>query len=302
MNRKDVWRGFSRYGKYRWTSDDAFEGEGIRVEISQLDNAGSVCLEISTMDARDYFECAGGSAVACYSCSVWSKAEAEAACIEVSALLRTAAPGEPPHLADRAELDVTKGRHGDCGRAAARTGQAQSLDALFNSFRERTPRAVTPKITRKLRSITTADPVFIDVTPQPGARAANCYQNVRHVVCGRGGRMVEGWLIWEGGDGSYLKCIHHAVWESPDGHLVDVTPTDDERNLFLPDPATHYAGEFIRARYLPLTSNPFVRQQIEFCIMSDRLLRHPCPCGGGQGSKHSPDCEWVDRAAPVQQV
>ena len=170
---------------------------------------------------------------------------------------------------------------------------------LLAAIPEQTPDEITPWIRTALLRIAPAEPVVIDVSPEPGARANSCYQNVRRIARLRGGRMEEGWLVWDGGRGRYLKCVHHAVWKSPDGRLIDMTPTDDARNLFLPDPATHYSGEYIRARYFALIDTAPVRERIEFCKFTDLIAPHPCPCGGGQGRKHHDACEWVEPARGI---
>lgn len=65
-----------------------------------------------------------------------------------------------------------------------------------------------------------------------------CYGNAAEQVRLHGGRTVHGWqvMIWPK---LYVEAIHHAVWESPEGKLVDVTakPPTDRRSYttFAPD-------------------------------------------------------------------
>lgn len=53
--------------------------------------------------------------------------------------------------------------------------------------------------------------------------------------------MVTGWSLWEW-PGVLAEAIHHAVWQSPDGTLIDVTPTRGhyKRVLFSSDSAATF--------------------------------------------------------------
>jgi len=65
--------------------------------------------------------------------------------------------------------------------------------------------------------------------PQESAGVAQCFANVARQVRGVGGRARYGWMfqyrVVPGvSDQGYLIAIHHAVWNSPGGSLIDVTP------------------------------------------------------------------------------
>lgn len=83
--------------------------------------------------------------------------------------------------------------------------------------------------------------------PEPGAQPQQCFNNVDLVMDRRGGTKVFGWTPhWrlvrsEPGPG-YLFLTHHAVWRSPVGMHVDVTP--------YPDPK--HAPLSLKAGYTPL--------------------------------------------------
>lgn len=66
----------------------------------------------------------------------------------------------------------------------------------------------------------------------------------------RGGGSVEtGWSLWEW-PGVLAEAIHHAVWRTPDGALIDVTPTRGhfKRVLFSPDPVATFDRTLARRR------------------------------------------------------
>ncbi|WP_158935210.1 hypothetical protein [Burkholderia sp. S171] len=68
-------------------------------------------------------------------------------------------------------------------------------------------------------------PSHVAVQPDPESRPVKCWFNVRNVVAKNGGRAIFGWAIWIRPD-SHYQAIHHAVWERPDGQLIDVTPNE----------------------------------------------------------------------------
>ncbi len=82
----------------------------------------------------------------------------------------------------------------------------------------------------------TQTPEYVDVAVEDGAKFCLCALNVMRQVCRAGGRVVYGWLLWEVPD-MHVGSVFHAVWERPDGVLIDITPTeyDVSRVLFLPD-------------------------------------------------------------------
>lgn len=68
--------------------------------------------------------------------------------------------------------------------------------------------------------------------PEPSAALSNCYMNVIEKVRRAGGRGLTGWTFHRRDSdehGPYLFAMHHAVWVTPSGMMVDVTPYDDEQ-------------------------------------------------------------------------
>ncbi len=105
--------------------------------------------------------------------------------------------------------------------------------------------------------------------PEPQARSGRSFENIAEKVLYDGGAPVYGWtLAYRVADGlpepGYLLAAHHAVWHSPDGRLVDVTPypqaalrpiSPGEDTLFLVDAGAvpTKAGK----RFIPLPSRAF---------------------------------------------
>lgn len=86
-------------------------------------------------------------------------------------------------------------------------------------------------------------PMPINVTPADGAEPGWCIRNVRRAIEQRGGTVVHGWLIW-GAPGLFYEAEFHAVLRDLEGHLVDVTPTQDGETLVLFSPDARYPESF----------------------------------------------------------
>jgi hypothetical protein len=50
----------------------------------------------------------------------------------------------------------------------------------------------------------------------------SCYDNVARRVQADSGRLVMGWMLEER-PGAFVSATHHAVWQSPQGVLIDIT-------------------------------------------------------------------------------
>ena len=85
-----------------------------------------------------------------------------------------------------------------------------------------------PEITRAVRRLTEsvvrgAEPVYLDVQPEADAIVHECFPNVQAKVARDGGQMRCGWQLWEWPH-VLVEAEFHAVWVSPAGELVDISP------------------------------------------------------------------------------
>lgn len=89
---------------------------------------------------------------------------------------------------------------------------------------------------------------------EPGAKPSQCYANCTDKVTSGGGAVVYGWVFSGRWEHAYVIATAHAVWRSPSGDLIDITPrlpppdplpdnalpplkeTGSGHWLFLPDP------------------------------------------------------------------
>lgn len=134
----------------------------------------------------------------------------------------------------------------------------------------RKPNVSTPiEVTDQIRDFCTiladADlPEFVSVHPSSGSKFSNCYKNVEERVAAEGGEVVYGWMVMEW-PSVLLEAQFHAVWQLPDGRLVDVTPTADGegRVLFLRDRKRRYQDRLIPSRQRALADD--AREYVRLC-------------------------------------
>lgn len=108
-----------------------------------------------------------------------------------------------------------------------------------------TPKAITPGVLALCRDIASgATPEFVSVRTEPYAEANECFAAVAKKVAADGGSIQHGWTIWQFGDWM-AEGEFHAVWRSPQGELVDISPkpAGETSILFLPDPKLTYRGQ-----------------------------------------------------------
>lgn len=99
-----------------------------------------------------------------------------------------------------------------------------------------TPPEIDDTVRDFAKTISANDLIVVPVKPVPSSMLQRCFGSVTNHVMYSGGRMVLGWIIWIHPK-VLIEAEHHAVWESPEGDLIDITAkADDEKEIvFLPD-------------------------------------------------------------------
>jgi len=129
-----------------------------------------------------------------------------------------------------------------------------------------TPSEISEKILELCRGITPGTrPLYLDITPEPWCKPADCFENIRRKIERDGGTIQCGWAIWEW-PRVFVEAEHHAVYSPGSGTLwIDLTPCQqgNSRRLFLPDDNATYDFEdegFRRDNVrLALSDDPDVR-------------------------------------------
>jgi hypothetical protein len=98
--------------------------------------------------------------------------------------------------------------------------------------------------------------------PEEWAEPSRCFENVMRKVRQDGGRMRFGWtfhhcFVQSMPDQGYLFLTHHAVWNAPDGRLVNVTPYPDQKHYPLPKPGADILF-LVDGTALPVTNKNLV--------------------------------------------
>lgn len=112
-------------------------------------------------------------------------------------------------------------------------------------------------------------PSWVPVRPDSATNLLQCFPNVEKRISERGGEIVYGWEISEIVQ-IHLEARFHAVWRSPEGNLIDVTPEEfsQPRILFLIDPLREYTGTMVPNERFALGPVKMVRK---YWQATDRL-------------------------------
>lgn len=127
-----------------------------------------------------------------------------------------------------------------------------------------TPKTIHDDVYRLREKIgITTEPVFVPVDPCTGGKLSDCFADVERKIRRDGGSVQHGWTVWES-QGTLIEGEFHAVWRSPDGSLLDVTPKADgeRRILFIPDADRVFQNENVDNIRLALTDDPAVHRMI----------------------------------------
>lgn len=65
-------------------------------------------------------------------------------------------------------------------------------------------------------------PIYLPVEPESYAQVNECFPAVAEKIKRDGGSRVIGWQIWK--TNIIVEAEFHALWESPQGELKDITP------------------------------------------------------------------------------
>jgi hypothetical protein len=102
------------------------------------------------------------------------------------------------------------------------------------------------------------EPIYVDIITESSAVVSDCFNIVARKVQKEGGKLIFGWQVWL--TRHIIEAEAHAVWENPEGELIDVTPKliNISRILFLEDENRNYVGKQIDSIRLNITRNTLV--------------------------------------------
>lgn len=133
---------------------------------------------------------------------------------------------------------------------------------------------VTPKMNDKVREFchsisAESEPIYLPVTPTPGAEIRKCGVNVNKHIEMYGGSYELGWIIFHMPN-LYYEAEPHAIWIDEKNCRHDITPHEEtvEKILFLPDD-THVKqlfekhGKWPPTITKPCTHSPLVKEYLD---------------------------------------
>lgn len=135
-----------------------------------------------------------------------------------------------------------------------------------------TPQIITEQIMELCQSISEYQPIYVPVKASSKSRFNECFPNVAEYVEEYGGQSVFGRCIWQRAN-VLIEAEAHAVWKSPNGDLIDITPHINEEKsiLFLIEPQMVYRGNIIPSIRKELTSSPLVAEFISLFNERDQI-------------------------------
>ena len=145
--------------------------------------------------------------------------------------------------------------------------------------RETTPRIITPAIKALCNDLViNSIPVKVQVIPDSIALPQECFLNVQKIIRNKGGLCINGWIIWQWAN-ILIEAEAHAIWQNPEGNLIDVTPHDlgEREILFLTDESILYEGHQIPSIRRALTQSALVKELISIMEAFERLPIYDIP-------------------------
>jgi len=107
-------------------------------------------------------------------------------------------------------------------------------------------------------------PVYVEAVPMEGEAVNECFGLVNRCVVEKGGEALVGWSLWELPT-LFVEAEFHAIWRSPSGSLLDISPRSSPtaRVLFLPDPVRRYEGRSIDNVRVPIRRDPTLLEYLD---------------------------------------
>ena len=136
------------------------------------------------------------------------------------------------------------------------------------------------------KSISNGSPITVRHQTEAWARTDQCFANVKRKIEESGGGGQLGWQFMQlpvGATAGFLVAVHHEVWKSPSGELIDITPCvaatlrSDQGLFFLPDegatlprPIGYEIGVSRPNKFFPLANTAKVRKVMEAARLEER--------------------------------
>jgi len=115
-------------------------------------------------------------------------------------------------------------------------------------------------------------PLYVPIKVESYSTINNCFYNVIDKVNFNNGKIIYGWKLHQ--TRLMVEAERHAVWKSPNGELVDITPDVEcqDKTLFLEeDNGWTYKEQYSDNIRINITDNPLVDDFILLCETITKL-------------------------------
>jgi hypothetical protein len=140
-----------------------------------------------------------------------------------------------------------------------------------------TPKHISERVLKLCKAVVPdQQPVFVQAKPEAYSLPEECHENVAKKISRDGGTVQYGWAIWEVPPWQ-IFAEFHAIWRSPQGLLLDLSPPLHGGSivLFLPDPKRVFDGHNISGVHHPYSDSPMCREFVAAVEAHERFLYPP---------------------------
>lgn len=128
------------------------------------------------------------------------------------------------------------------------------------------PNEITEELKLLLSKINSQEkPVYVICKYNNNDPKNECFPLVEAKVKAEGGERILGWQVWQ--EELIVEAEFHAVWKTPLGEFLDITPKEQhcDRILFVPDSTVIYEGKQVNNIRINITGNSLVDEFISVC-------------------------------------
>ncbi len=138
----------------------------------------------------------------------------------------------------------------------------------------RTPRTIHKFVDQLAALIGPQKPMWVPVKPTKEAKQGECFFNVPKQVETKGGKIQFGWTVWQCAN-LFIEGEFHAVWISPKGEPIDITPKGDgeTRIMFIPDNTRTFQNERVDNIRLAILDRPEIHEFLSVASQSVRYMK-----------------------------
>ncbi|MEY3498429.1 MAG: hypothetical protein RL308_98 [Bacteroidota bacterium] len=115
------------------------------------------------------------------------------------------------------------------------------------------------------------NPILVPVKVEEYSKPDNCFFNVKEKVSKDKGEIIYGWKLYQ--TQLLLEAERHAVWKSPLGELIDISPDSANSNSIVfiqEDNGWIYNGYYSDNVRVNITNNPLVD---DFILLSETVTK-----------------------------